>query len=107
MIDRCQAHAEQEVAADRGAHRADDLVEQAEPVVERTAPAIATAVDAGVQELVDEVALRRGDLEAVRTGVAHPHRRGGEVGDRPRDLVLGHRRARAVAVDQIEAARRR
>ncbi len=48
----------------------------------RAAVAVAAAVDGRVQELVDQVALRRRDLEAVAAGLPHAHGRRGEV--RPR-----------------------
>jgi hypothetical protein len=52
-----EAHAEQKVVADRGTHRGNHLLQQAEALLDRAAIGIAPAIGGRVEELVKDVAL--------------------------------------------------
>ena len=102
-VPRRDPDAEQVVAPERGADGRHDLLEQPEPVGGGPSVPVASPVDGRVQELVEQVALRRRHLETVAPGVAHPHGRTREVLDHALDLAEAHRAAPgSVAVQQVE-----
>ena len=73
--------------------RADGLghaTSEAGPVLERTTPGVAAAVELGTQEARDQVVVTHVDLEAVDARLGRQCRAGGELGDDA--LEVGHAR---------------
>ena len=69
MLTSVGRHADAEaIEADRVAHAARDLDREADAVLDAPAPAIRAPVGGRVQELVDEVAVRAVELDAVEPG---------------------------------------
>lgn len=98
---------EEEIGPHRPSDGHHDFLEELEPLLRRAAVAVVAPIDGGVEELVDQVALRRGDLQAVAADLPDPAGRAGEVLHDQLDLLGGQGRADvAVAVEQIEPARR-
>jgi hypothetical protein len=72
-----------EVAADGGACSPNDLERKADPILERSAPFIVAMIRARRDELVDQVALRPHDLDAVVARSLRKPRTADVRGDRP------------------------
>ena len=68
-----------------------DLDRQAQPILERAAPAIGPRIGAHRDELGDEIAFRGHDLDAIVTGVLRQLGRARVVGDGLFDLGVGQR----------------
>ena len=81
-IEHRQPEDDDEVAADRLARAAHDLDREADPVLERAAPVVVAMVGARRDELVDEIALRAHDLDAVVAGALREPRAADVGGDR-------------------------
>ena len=91
-------------ATDRGANRLEHLDREPEPVVERTAVLVGAAVVLGREELVDEIAVRGVDLDAVEARVGRVPGAATEVLDHLADLVALDRLRR---LHVVRDARRR
>ena len=89
----------------RGAHRVGDREREAQPPVERTAPTVVATVRDGRQELVDQVAVRRVDLEHVEPGTVGARGAGRPRRDVRRDAGLVERLGDGVARVQRQRAR--
>lgn len=76
------ADADDEVGADRGAHRVDDQQREGQPVFEAAAPGIGAGFGGRGREGVHEVPVGL-DLHPVHPGIAAAHRRGRVVGGDP------------------------
>jgi hypothetical protein len=68
----------------------DDFLQELKSSVRVTPPLVLSPVDAGVQELVDEIALGRRDLHAVGARVLDAPRGGRVFGDRSPDALVRH-----------------
>ncbi len=81
QIEHRQAIDDDEFRADRLAYAAHDLDRQAHAVFVAAAPAVGTLVDVGNQKLVDEVAFRAHDFDAVITRFLGQCGAAGKVGN--------------------------
>ncbi len=104
-VDRRQAEAQWPVRGPRLAHRGHDGERQPHAPVAVAAPAIAARVRQRRQERVQQVAMRRVDLDDVEAGGERAPRGRAVVVEQPPDVVVGHRVRRRVAL--APAARRR
>jgi hypothetical protein len=68
QIEHRQAEDDDEVRPDRFTHPADDLHRQAHAVFVAAAPAVGAVVGVGGEELVNEIAFRAHDFDAVVFG---------------------------------------
>ena len=82
------AHAHHEVVADLGAHRLEHLHAEAHAVLEAAAPLVLALVDPRTPELVDQVLVHGGELDAVEAAFLGPARGLGEITDDAPDLLL-------------------
>ena len=74
---------------DRRAHRLEHLDREAHPILERTAVLVGAEVVLGREELVDEIAVRGVDLDAVEAGVGGVAAHCGRSARRPRGSRRG------------------
>ena len=81
------AHADHEVVADLGAHRLEHLETELHAALEAAAPLIGALVDARAPELVDQMLVHGGQLDAVQAAFLGTPRRLGEIGDDALDLL--------------------
>ncbi|MNF59366.1 hypothetical protein D3C84_409520 [compost metagenome] len=88
QVEHRQAIDDDEVRPHRLAHPADDLHRQAHAILVAAAPAVVALIGVGSQELVDEVAFRTHDLDAVVLGLLGQQRAGDEVLDLLLDALL-------------------
>src|SRR6478735_10389031 len=92
LVGRAQPQADP-LGADRLGDRAHDLDDEAGTVLRRTAVDVVTQVHRRVEELVQQVAVGRVDLDTVEAGRDRVAGRGHEVGDQAGDLVGLRRRS--------------
>ena len=83
------ARADDEIRADAGADRAQNLLAEAQAVVERAAILVIAPVGQRRPELVDEMAIGL-DLQPVESSRLHPLRRIGVGGHHPGDVEILH-----------------
>ena len=105
QVDRGHAKDDEEILARPPPHGAHDLDGKAQAVLQAAAPAVGAVVGARRRELVDEVALRAHDLDAVVAGLARQRRGRGVVVDGAQDVGLRHA-ARNARIDRRGDGRR-
>ncbi|MNM52371.1 hypothetical protein D3C81_634490 [compost metagenome] len=98
QVEHRQAEDDDEVRPYRFAHPADDFHRQAHAVFIAATPAVGAVVGVGGEELVDEVAFRTHDLDAVVTGALGQHRAIDEVGD----LLLDTRLVQFLGLERVD-----
>ena len=105
-VEHRQAIDDDEVTAHRFAHAAHDLHRQAHAILVAASPAIGAVVGVRHQELIDEVAFRTHDLDAVITGLLGQACAVDEVADLLLDALLVQF-ARGERIDRrLDSARR-
>ena len=94
-----------ELAADLGADRLDHVEQEAGAIGERAAVLVGAVVDAGAQELREQIAVGGVQLDPVESGFARAPGAARERPDRMIDLLQAHRLAEK-AVQRFLAAGR-
>ena len=90
LLVAADAHAEDEVAGDPGAHGGDDLAQKTHPVLEAAAVFVVAPVHAGIEELRRQQAVAGQQLDPVQPGLLHAQGCGGVVIDDVGDLRVAH-----------------
>ncbi len=91
QVEHRQTEDDDEIRPDRLTHPPHDFHRQAHAVLVAAAPAVGTLVGVGHEELVDEVAFRPHDLDAVVLRVLGQGRAGDKIGDLFLDPLLVQR----------------
>src|SRR5438270_10281404 len=99
---------EQEVAANFAAYGSDDFLQQEETPIDRTSVFVGPSVDRGIKELMDQIALGRGNLDTIASGLLDAAGGFSEILDRRIDLDGTHRpRGDLVSKQKVEKGGRR
>ena len=72
MIDCADLDLQVEFAADFGADRRDNVEQEARAICQRAAVFVCPVVDAGAQELREQIAVRGMKFDAIEAGLARP-----------------------------------
>ena len=88
VLGRVEPAPHREVVTDAGADLAQDLHEDARPVLDRSAVFVGAVVLGRREEPVDQVAVSGVELTTVDAGFSRPHHRGGEIVHDAGDVVV-------------------